>query len=172
MSHLTNAQLLVLKAAILNETDPTFVGYRTANDKPDMAAFFNSASSPAVIAWKNSITIQEVGKAFSSTEVAGLTTANTSRLQVIAAYSGGVFNPSIADMRAGFDSVFSASGGVITRPALLALYKRTVNRYENLFKTGTGTDASPATLSTLDKNGNIIQGTIDGGHIGEALEAT
>lgn len=163
MSHLTNAQLLVLKAAILNESDPTFVGYRTANDKPSMAAWFNADSSPAFIVWKTSVTVAQVGQAMLSSDVANLTTANTNRLQVMAAFSGGAFNPSIADVRAGFDSVFSVAGASGTRAALLALYKRTARRIEKLYATGTGTDVSPGTL--------VFEGTVDGGHIGEALEA-
>jgi hypothetical protein len=163
MAHLTNAQLLTLKASILAETDPTFVGYRTANDKPSMAAWYNANTSPAFIVWKTSVPVANVGIAFSSSEVAGLTTANTNRLQVMASYSGGSFNPSIPDVRAGFDSVFSGAGGATTRAALLALWKRTARRLERLYATGTGSDAVPALL--------VVEGTIDGDHIGEALEA-
>jgi hypothetical protein len=163
MPHLTNAQLLTLKASILAETDPIFVGYRTANDKPSMAAWYNANTAPAFIVWKTSVPVSQVGQAFSSSEVAGLTTANTNRLQVMASYSGGSFNPSIADVRAGFDSVFSGAGGANTRAALLALWKRTARRFEKLYATGTGSDAVPALL--------VVEGTLDGDHIGEALEA-
>ncbi len=164
MTHLTKAQLLTLKAAILNETNPTFVGYRTANDKPSMAGWFNDDSSPAFIVWKTNVPLAQVGIAFNSSEVAGLTTANTNRLQVMAAFSGGGFNPSVADVRAGFDSIFNGAGGANTRAALLVLWKRTARRLEKLYATGTGSDAAPAQL--------VFEGTIDGGHIGEALEAT
>ncbi len=163
MSHLTNAQLLTLKSAILNETDATFVGYRNANDKPSMAAWFSADSSPAFIVWKTSVPMAQVGTAMNSSELAGLTTANTNRLQVMAAFSGGTFNPSLSDVRAGFDSVYSGAGGALTRAALLALWKRTARRLEKLYATGTGSDASPATL--------VFEGAVDSGHIGEALEA-
>jgi hypothetical protein len=163
MAHLTHAQLLTLQASILGETDPTFVGYRNAGDKPSMADWYNADSSPAFVVWKTSVPVANVGIAFSSSEVAGLTTANTNRLQVMASYSGGSFNPSIADVRAGFDSVFNGAGGVNTRAALLALWKRTARRFERLYATGTGSDASPAQL--------VVEGTLDGSHIGEALEA-
>jgi hypothetical protein len=163
MAHLTNAQLLTLKASILGETDPTFVGYRNAGDKPSMAGWYNANSSPAFIVWKTNVPVSQVGLAFSSSEVAGLTTANTNRLQVMQSYSGGAFNPSIADVRAGFDSVFSGAGGVNTRAALLALWKRTARRLERLYATGTGSDATPAQL--------VVEGTIDGNDIEEALEA-
>ncbi len=163
MSHLSKDQLLTLKAAILAETDPTFVGYRNANDKPSMAAWFNADTSPAFIVWKTSVPVAQVGIATNSAELAGLTTANTSRLQVLAMFSGGAFNPSIADVRAGFDSIFSGAGGQLTRAALLALWKRTARRLEKLYAAGTGSDGSPASL--------VFEGTIDSGHIGEALEA-
>jgi hypothetical protein len=73
-------------------------------------------------------------------------------LQVLEQYSGGSFNPSLTDMRAGFDSIFSGAGGVNTRAALLALYKRSARYIEKIFATGTGTDASPGTL--------VYEGTI------------
>lgn len=161
MSHLTNAQLLILKAAILAETDPTFVAYRTANDKPDMAAWFNLAST--FVVWKTSVPIAQVGQAMLSSDVANLTTGNSTRLQVLAAYAGGSFNPSLSDVRAGFADIFSVAGAVGTRNALTALWKRFANRFEKLYATGTGSDATPGLL--------VIEGTIDGGHIGEALEA-
>lgn len=163
MAHLNNAQLLTLKAAILNETDPTFVGYRNANDRGSMAAWFSSSASPTFTVWKSSVPISQVGQAMSSTEVAGLTTANTSRLQAMAAFSGGSFNPSIADVRAGFDSVFSGAGGALTRAAMLILWKRPAVRIEKLYATGTGSDASPAQL--------VFEGSLPPSSIDEALEA-
>lgn len=161
MSHLTNAQLLILKAAILAELDPAFAAFRTANDRNSMATWFNGASTFTV--WKTTVPIAQVGLGMNSSEVAGLTTANTSRLQAMAAYSGGAFNPSIADVRAGFDSVFSGAGGALTRAALLILWKRLARRIEKLYATGTGSDAVPGQL--------VFEGTIARTDIDEALEA-
>jgi hypothetical protein len=162
MAHLTNAQLLTLKAAILNETDPTFVALRNASDEFSMAAWFNENTSPAFIVWKSSVTIRDTGQAFNGAEWAGMTSANHTRLQTVAQYLAS-YNPASAGIRAMFDDIWSGAGGTNTRAALLALWKRTARRYEKLYATGTGSDASPATL--------VIEGAIDSSHITEALEA-
>ena len=145
MSHLTTAQYQAIKAAIL--ADPALAAQPQNSDGAfNIAVELNKVASPAFVVWKNSVTSKEVGEAMNSTEVGGLTTANTNRLLVMQAYSGDVFNPSRADTRAGFDSIFSASGGTLTRPALLALYKRNATRFEKILAIGTGSDASPATM--------------------------
>lgn len=161
MSHLNKTQLLTLKAAILGETDTTFVAFRAVNDRNSMATWYNGDSTFTV--WKSTVTIAQMGIGMNSSEIAGLTTANNSRLQVMAAYSGGTFNPSITDVRAGFDNVFSGAGGVLTRTALLTLWKRIARRVERLYATGTGSDAVPGLL--------VFEGTIDRDHIDQALEA-
>jgi hypothetical protein len=69
-------------------------------------------------------------------------------------------NPSIASNRAFFDDVFSGAGGTNTRAALLALWKRLATRGEKLYATGTGSDASPATL--------VVEGAISARDVEEA----
>jgi hypothetical protein len=143
---LSPAQLQTLKAAIL--ADPVLNAYPNYGDGPnDIANLLNQQASPPFTVWKTSVPISDVGRAMNSNEIAGLTTANTSRLQVMAMFSGEVFNPSFADVRAGFDNIFSGSGGVNTRAALLILWKRLATRGEKIFAIGTGSDASPATLT-------------------------
>lgn len=149
---LTQEQLQILKADILADSafdsvPNTFDGAYT------IASAYNLTASPNFTVWRTSVTIAEVGRAFLNSEVAGLTTANTTRLQVFGQYSGGVFNPSDIDVRSGFDEVFSGAGGVNTRAALLALYKRLARRIEKLYAVGAGTDASPATL--------VFEGAVD-----------
>lgn len=145
-SQLSSAQIAVLRAAILAETDPVFVALRTAGATGAMADWYNQDSVPAFVVWKTSVPIAQVGIAFNSAELAGLTTANTSRLQVMAGYSAGFFNPSQADVRAGFDTVFAGAGGLNTRTALAVLWKRTALRGERLYATGTGTTVTPGLL--------------------------
>lgn len=141
---LTTTQLSALKTSILAETDPSFVTWRQANNEAAMAGWYNANATPAFVLWRTSVTVAQVGLAINSGELAGLTTANNSRLQTMAAYSGGAFNPSATDVRTGFDSVFSGAGGVLTRAALLAAWKRPARRIERLYAVGTGSDASPA----------------------------
>ena len=142
---MTPPQIAILKAAIL--ADPALASQPLTNTgSVAVAAALNQNAVPAFTVWKTSLSTRELGEAMNSTEVGGLTTANSNRLMVMQAYSDGFFNPSRADTRAGFDGVFSGAGGVLTRAALLILYKRLANRFEKLFATGTGTDAIPAML--------------------------
>lgn len=143
---LTSAQLATLKADIQADS--------TLNAKPnnpdgntDIANAYNANASPLFTVWKTNVTITRVGDAFNGTELAGLTTANQTRLQTIAQFSPMGVNPSLADRRQFFDDVFSGAGGTTTRANLLALWKRLARRGEKLFATGTGSDASPATLT-------------------------
>jgi len=143
---LTSAQLVTLRAAIL--ADPVLAAAPMNPDGDfDIATAMNAQAVPNFTVWKTSVPTSQVGEAMVSTEVAGLTTANTNRLMVMVQYSGGVFNPSRPDTRAGFDSIFSGAGGANTRAALLVVWKRLATRAEKLFATGVGTDQTPASLT-------------------------
>lgn len=155
--NLNTTQLQTLKAAIAANADPAFVLLRNGGATSAMADWYNGAST--FTAWKSAVPIAAVGIAFNSSELAGLTTANTNRLIVMANYSGGTFDPSKTDVRAGVDSVFSGAGGAQTRAALLALWKRVARLGEALFAAGTGTDAVPGTFTAegLMTDANIVQ---------------
>lgn len=143
---LNNAQLVTLKAAIV--ADPALNALPNDTDSNIFTAnAFNAPASPNFTVWKTNIPINELGDAFVGTELAGLTSANNTRLQTVAVYSTQGFNPSLADRRAMLDDIFSGAGGAGTRTRLLALYKRLATRAEKLYATGTGTDATPATLT-------------------------
>jgi hypothetical protein len=133
---LTPAQLTTLKADIAANSD--------LNSQPNnsdgnlaIANLYNLNASPNFTVWKAS---------FNAAELAGLSTLNNTRLQSLAMYLAAGVNASRADTRAFFDDIFSGAGGVNTRAALLILWKRLAKRGEKLFATGTGSDASPATL--------------------------
>jgi hypothetical protein len=143
---LTPAQLATLKTNIQNtpalNSQPNTVAGNTA-----IASFYNSPASPSFTVWKTGVSIGEVGRTFNATELAGLTSLNTQRLQNLAAWLATGVNPSLSSVRQFFDDIFSGAGGNSTRPALLALWKRFANNVEKLFATGTGNDANPATMT-------------------------
>ena len=56
-------------------------------------------------------------------------------------------NAALADVRQMFNDIWSGAGGANTRTSLLALWKRSALLGEKIFATGTGSDASPATLT-------------------------
>jgi hypothetical protein len=148
---LSPAQLATLKADIL--ADNTLNSFPNNDDgNIAVAAAYNLNASPAFTVWRTHVPIQEVGQNFNATELGGLTTANTSRLQCLAQYLSFI-NASIASNRQFFDDIFSGAGGANTRAALLIIWKRLASRVEKLYATGTGSDVSPATL--------VFEGTIN-----------
>ena len=141
----STSQLAAVKADIAANSDlNTKPNNSDGNDA--IAILYNAAASPAWTVWKTNVSINDVGKKFVGTELAGLTTGNQSRLQTLAAYLAGGVNPTLSDNRLFFDDIFSGAGGTNTRAALLVLWKRTATRLEKLLSTGTGSDAVPATL--------------------------
>ena len=157
---LTNPQLQTLKAAIAAETDPTFVALRTANDSNGMADWYNGAST--FVVWRTNVTRDETGNAWLGTDVDGLSALNMQRLQLMLATStSGIFDMGRADRRAGFENPFGTNVNNRSRVAMRAVWKRTVNRIERLFATGTGSDANPGVLG--------FQGTVSADEIRTAI---
>jgi len=113
----------------------------------EIAKLYNLLANPGYIVWKTSVSIMEVGQAILNSDIANLTTANTNRLQTIGQYSGGVFNPSRLDTRAGFEDIFSVASASGTRAALDSLWRRSATRLEKLLASGSGTTASPSNLT-------------------------
>jgi hypothetical protein len=141
---LTPAQLQTLKTDI--ESDPALNAEPMNSDGAyAIAQAYNALAAPAFIVWKTNVPRNEVGKTFVASALAAITAGNNDKLANFAAWNE-VVNPSRADQRAFFDDVFSVAAGASTRAALLVLWKRTATRLEKLFATGTGSDASPATM--------------------------
>lgn len=144
---LTTAQRATLKADILANSDA--LALYNVGSLGGLADLYN-ANVSAFIVWRSLVPITEVGNAFVATELSGLTTANSSRLQALALYSSQGINASLADRRGFFDDVFSVGG--LTMAKLAVVWRRSARRIEKVFATGTGTDASPATL--------VVEGSI------------
>jgi hypothetical protein len=143
---LTNSQLQTLKSDIAAKTQ---AGQPLAGLNPNnadhafaIAAYYNANASPSFWVWKNSISSEKTGMVVDLSEVGGLTTANSNRLQVSFIMRPGGFTPSNQSDRALFGSVFSSAGGALTRAAILAAWQRLTTRGERLFSTGTGTQAT------------------------------
>jgi hypothetical protein len=64
----------------------------------------------------------------------------------VAQYLAQGYNAALADIRAMFNDIWSGAGGTSTRASLLVLWKRPAKLGEKIYATGTGSDASPATL--------------------------
>lgn len=116
-----------------------------AGDAAGLRTWLNTAGT--FVVWRTNVTNDELGDAMNGTEVAGLSSLNMQRLQVLAAYSGGSQNMARADRRAAFDAVFSGAGGATTRAAMAVLWKRSALRVEQALATGTGTTGTPGLLT-------------------------
>ena len=147
MSHLNTTQVAQFRAAVA--ADPVLGLLQPSNSSAlQIADAMNLAAVPAFIVWKRMETLGNIGQAFNAAELAARAASDQTRLQTIAAYFRDGLNPSLATVRQAFDDIFSGTGGQNTRASLLALWKRSnsATRFEKLFATGTGSDASPATL--------------------------
>jgi hypothetical protein len=144
-----------LKADALAQ--PSLANAISLSDWPAIANYYNEDAGGFVV-WKSLVPLNQIGMALDFNAVSGLTTADSTRVQLIFQVSPAGINPYLADRRAAFDNIFSGVSGATTRAALLALWKRFANRVEKLFATGTGSDASPATLAHEGQiNGTDVQ---------------
>jgi len=143
---LTPAQNAILKADIL--ADPVLnANINNEDGAYAIALVYNAPAAPAFTVWKTSVSISATGQAFNGTELAGMTTANNTRLQTVAVYLAEGYNAGLIDVRQMFNDIWSGAGGTNTRVNLLALWKRLATRAEKLFASGAGSDASPAVLT-------------------------
>jgi hypothetical protein len=153
-TQLTPTQLTALAGDIAgNANTVTINGVATAisavghgaDNAQQVANWYNLTRAPAWTVWKKAVTVKQVGDAINSTELAGLTSLNTQRLQTLAQYTDGTFDFSLADRRNAFNDIFSGAGGATTRASLLVLWKRLATNAQKLFSSGTGSDPAPAT---------------------------
>lgn len=148
---LTTEQLAVLKTAILAETDATFVAARTEGNNTLMAQFYAVEAAPTFYVWRKTLSRHEIltGKSDDGTTFAWAAGAYITRSQGERDAFREMFNstgsvdPSLASIQAAFADIFSGTGGAGNRAHITALSRRTVNRGERLFCTGTGSKAVP-----------------------------
>lgn len=142
---LTSAQLATLKAAILADTDPAVIAARSIRNDTEVARLYNLASSPAFIVWKTAVPPEDYRESVVWTEVDTLTVGKARIWEWLTGLMALPFNPSKANVRTGIADCWAV--GTTTRTQLLALAKRTATKAEKLYATGTGTDATPGTLT-------------------------
>lgn len=141
---LTPTQLVTL-AADINTNSAEFGAYPHNSDGAwEIAAKYNMTSSPQFVVWKTSVPVDEImNNGFVWTAVDGLT-AGKARIWDWMTRLGNI-NPSKANIRQGLVDCFGAGSAMAT--AITPHLKRDALRGEKLFATGTGTTASPATMT-------------------------
>lgn len=146
---LTSQQLLILKAALLAETDPTLVELRTAGSTDLIAEWLNQSAVPDVIVWRTSVPQDEIMmNGFDWVQVDNLSIGKARIWEWLFSNSGRTMNPSKPNVRAGVDECWKGTAAMLAvRAAVYTHCKRKATRAEKLYATGVGTDASPALLT-------------------------
>jgi hypothetical protein len=144
---LTTEQQAILKADIL--ADPELAAYPMNSDGSfEIAKKYEEIVNPAFIVWRSNVSQDEITQnGFTWTEVDNLTVGKARIWEWMFANQSRTFNPSKANVRAGIVECWSGTAGkTAVQAAVLGHCKRSANRVEKLFATGTGTNVSPAVL--------------------------
>lgn len=144
---LNTAQLVALKDAIL--VDPVLAAFPPgAASSYSIADALNSLASPAFVVWRTKVTQDEITQnGFTWTEVDNLSVGKARIWEWLFKNSEAAFNPSKANVRAGVVECWSGTAGKLAvQAAVFGHCKRSATRFEKIFATGTGSDASPANL--------------------------
>lgn len=160
---LTDAQLQTFRAALLAETDPELVGYRTNGQTTLIARWYRGEAAPQFIVWRTSVTQDEIMQnGFDWTRVDNLASGPARVWEWMFNNDARSINPSKANVRAGIEAVWRGTAAdLAVRAAVYVHCKRPANRLERLFATGTGTDQSPGTM--------VVQGDLTETDVTRAL---
>lgn len=140
---LTTAQLQTLKADIQGNANVATA--LAAGDMGAIANYYNQAASPQYVVWRTTMPVSEIREVIDWGETVALGTNALLAFQILT--NADDINPSDQDIRDAFADIFSGPGGVNSRTALTTAAKRNATYAEKLFATGTGSDASPGTLT-------------------------
>lgn len=141
---MTPAQLETLKTALL--ADPALAQYIVDYRDDLIRDYYNAPADPAYIVWRTSVTRQEIlQNGFDWTRLDNLSVGKARVWSDI--FVDGSLNPSKPNVRAGIESVWvGTAADLAVRAAVYVHCKRSANRVERLFATGTGSDAVPGVL--------------------------
>jgi hypothetical protein len=148
---LTPAGLAAIKAWVIANQGGRF-------DEPTRQAL-NAPAPPTYIVWRTVVSRAEIQEdpAFDWTRVIALT-VDRARGWDWMFQGAGTIDPSKPNIRAGISATWSLPADDATEQAVFAHCKRTCSVVEQLLATGTGTTATPATMTaegelTLDELG-------------------
>ena len=141
---LTTAQLQALKADIAS--DPVLDALPKNSDGAfAIAQAYNLAADPIFVVWKTDVPTSDCKKAMVWTEYIDRSVGE--RDAWVFMLSNGTINAADVNIRQGIQDIFSGPNGAGSRAALIAIGKRNASRIETLFAEGTGSDASPGTMT-------------------------
>ena len=158
---LTAAQLATFRTALLAETDPELVTYRTNGQTGLIAEWYSKPASTDFVVMRSSVSRHEIiaetspeGTVFSWAGAGYITRSQGERDAFREMFnSTGTVDPRKPSIQAAFQDIFSGTGNAaLNRAHIIAMSKRKASRIEKVFATGAGTTASPGTL--------VFEGTI------------
>lgn len=143
-SELTSEQLAALQAAIL--ANAAFAGWNLATSAQEVASWYNQVASPAWVVWRTSVPSDELYNAiFESNGGLQLDALTASKRDSLFKLIDRDLDASIAAARANVDDYCGSQANL--KAALQASQKRNATYAERLFSGGTGSTASPATMT-------------------------
>lgn len=145
---LTPQQLQAVKAYI--DATPELAAKPLNSDGAfDIAAAMNQTAVPDFVVWRTSVAQDEITQnGFTWTLVDALSVGSARIWTWLFDNTNRTINPSKPNVRQGIADVWSGTGGKLAvQAAVLGHCKRPATVIEKLLSTGTGSDASPATMT-------------------------
>lgn len=152
---LSSNQLITLRNWIVANNNSIF--------DQSAADLLNMPADPAFTVWKTNVTSQEIMQnGFNWTRVDNLSVGKARVWEWM--FQFGSIDPSKANIRAGIEAVWvGTQADLDVRAAVYAHCKRLASVAERMFATGTGSDASPATMGTGQEGEVTLQNVVDAG---------
>lgn len=154
---MTPQQLLAIKADIAANGDLNAFP-NNSDGSFEIAKLYNLAADGTFIVWRTSVSIDEIMRNGMNWERVDNLSVGKSRIWD---WMGrlGAFDASKVNVRAGIDATWvGTAADLAVRAQVYTHCKRQATRIEKLFATGTGSDASPA---TMDFEGSVTYQDID-----------
>jgi hypothetical protein len=154
---LTTEQKATLKAAII--AIPELAAFYEAGNGNPIAAYFNGPAAPTVVVWKETLSRSDATAfGFDWDAVESLTVGQARIWDWLFDNNERSMSPADPGVRDGISKCWKGNAAKLAvQTFVLGLCKRNATRYEALFATGAGTEASPATFGS-DKDGAFIAG--------------
>lgn len=143
---LTTVQLQALKAAIL--ADPALAALpMTSGAAAMIAEVMNEPASPTYVVWRTDVPLEEIMRnGMDWTRVDNLSVGKARIWEWLSRL--GTINASQANVRAGIEAAWvGTQADLAVRAAVFGHCKRGATRAEKLLASGTGSDASPGTMT-------------------------
>lgn len=156
---LSPAQRATLKTAIL--ADQAISASFTNGDLQGVADYYNVAASPAFRVWRTSVTQDEIMQnGFDWVRVDNLSVGKARIWEWLFDNPMRTIDPSKANVRAGIDEAWKGTAAdLAVRAAVYTHCHRAASRFEKVFATGTGSEASPGAFG-VDSGGQAIVGPV------------